>query len=171
MQLTLQYFSKTEDRELDMLLRAAMGSAGFTFVSKVLDKGGGSIDYTFDNPDLAKPDEPIACIDCILGTFKSRADSKGRCLVCQQQVVDKVSVDPKDGDNLQEKGILKNMVDANVGDLITFAYGSARGEDIDIAVRKISSRIVSEKPVTEKELRNNTDNLDTPGRSGRDVDI
>ena len=167
MQVTLQYFSKKEDRELDMLLKIAFGGAGFTFVRKVLDKGGSCMDYVFENTSLADPDERLACIDCTLGTFKSRVDSKGRCLVCQQEEVSKPLPKTSESNN-PEQGILQQMVDANVGDLVRFSYGSERNEEVDIAVRKISSRITLEKPVKETDFSPNTK---SPGRLGEDVEL
>ena len=172
MQVTLQYFSKKEDRELDMLLKIAFGGAGFTFVRKLLDKGGACMDYVFENTDLKDPDERLACIDCTLGTFKSRVDSKGRCLVCQQTIQNPdVKTEVKkvlDEEQGEESIIIRKMVEAHLGDLVTFEYTNTRDERSEMSVRKVAARIRFEKPVTEKDLKSSTENL---GRSGEDVEL
>ncbi len=143
------------------------------FVHKLLDKGGGSMDYVFENSKLAKPDEKVACIDCIQGTFKSRIDDKGRCLVCQQEAERNPDVRGEvkkvlDEGQGEDSKIIRKMVEAHLGDAVTFEYSNTKDERSEATFRKILSRIVSEKPIKESDLSNNTDN---PGRSGRDVDI
>lgn len=173
MRITVQYFSKTGDRELDGVLRKALEKGGFMFVHKLLDKGGGSMDYVFENPRLADPDERVACIDCIQGTFKSRVDAKGRCLVCQQEAAQnpdvrgegKKALDEEQG---EDSKIIRKMVEAHLGDAVTFEYSNTNEERSEATFRKILSRIVSEKPIKEEDFSNNSD---SPGRAGEDVNL
>ena len=173
MRITVQYFSKTGDRELDGILRKALEAGGFIFIHKLLDKGGGSMDYVFENNKLAEPDEKVTCIDCIQGTFKSRIDNKGRCLVCQQEAVRKIDLTRQVKEVLNEEvgeeaNIVRKMVDAYLGDIVTFSYHNRRDEESETSMRKVASRIVSEKPVEEKDINKN---IKSPGRLGEDVEL